>query len=175
MKKKLKKVAPVFLSVVVLITLAGTAAFAQQRPSEKTPREKVQLGRGMSLIAPGLMEVAVRTNLFLQLADQIELTPEQRKTLEELFFETQKYVAQREADLDVADAELRRLLTREQIDLALVRAKVKEIESIRTDAGVKRIEAVLKAINTLTHEQHLKVMVLAREPGQQQPRNQIYQ
>ena len=175
MKKELKKVVPVFLSITVLVLSAGAAAFGQQKSSEQTPREKVQLGRGMSLIAPGLMEVAVRTNLFLQLADQIELTPEQRKTLEELFFETQKYSAQREADLDVADAELRRLLTREQIDLAAVRAKVKEIEGVRTDAGVQRIEAVLKAINTLTHEQHLKVMVLAREPASQQPRDQIYQ
>ena len=175
MIKGLKKLAPVFLSITVLMVLAGAAAFAQQKPSDSTAREEVQLGRGMSLIAPGLMEVGASTNLFLQLADRIELTPGQRKTLEELFFEAQKYGAQREADLDVADAELRRLLTREQIDLALVRAKIKEMEAIRTDAGVRRIETVLKAIKTLTHEQHLKVMVLAREPAAQQPRDQVYQ
>ena len=175
MKKELKKLAPFFFSVTVLVVSAGGAVSAQQKPSDSTPREEVQLGRGMSLIAPGLMEVAVRTNLFLQLADRIELTPEQRKTLEELFFEAQKYSAQSEADLDVADAELRRLLTREQIDLAAVRAKIKEIEAVRTDAGMRKIETVLKAINTLTHEQHLKVMVLAREPAVQQPRDQIFQ
>ena len=174
MKNELKKLIPVFLSMTVLVLSAGKGV-AQQKPSPPAPREEVQLGRGMSLIAPSLMELGAKTNFFLQLADRIDLTPGQRKTLEELFFEAQKYGAQREADLDVADAELRRLLTREQIDLASVRAKIKEIEAVRADAGMRRIEMVLKAIKTLTHEQHLKVMVLALEPDAQQPRGQTFQ
>jgi hypothetical protein len=44
-----------------------------------------------------------------------------------------------------------------------VRAKVKESEVILSDVKISRIEAVLKAINTLTHEQHLKIVMLNRE------------
>lgn len=176
MRNGLKKLVRVALSVTVLVLAAGAVSFAQERPPDTPAREEVQLGRGMSLIAPGLIEVGSRTDLFLQFADRIELTPQQRKTLEELFFEAQKDGARSEADLDVADAELRRLLTREQIDLASVRAKVGEIEAARGEAVMRRLEAVLKAIKTLTHEQHLKVMVLGRESATPpRPRDQIYQ
>jgi Spy/CpxP family protein refolding chaperone len=117
----------------------------------------------MSLIAPGLMQIGSETNFFLLIADQIRLTEEQRATLEELVFEFQKYSVQKLADLNVADAELERLLTRDKIDLDAVRAKVKEIEAINTEVKMRRIESLLKAINTLTHEQHLKIVTLVRE------------
>jgi Spy/CpxP family protein refolding chaperone len=80
-----------------------------------------------------------------------------------MYFEIQKYSLRREVDLDVADAELRRLLSNDRVDLAAVRSKVKEIETIQTEATTKKIEAVLQAIAVLTHDQHLKVMLLVRE------------
>jgi len=54
-------------------------------------------------------------------------------------------------------------LTRDNIDLDAVRAKVREAEAITTDVKLRMIEAVLKAVTTLTHEQHLKVMILIQE------------
>jgi Spy/CpxP family protein refolding chaperone len=63
----------------------------------------------------------------------------------------------------VVDAELERLLTRDNIDLDAVRAKVKESEGINTDIKTRQIESLLKAINTLTHEQHLRILTLVQE------------
>jgi Spy/CpxP family protein refolding chaperone len=148
---------------MVILALGSTLTVAQQKPRSEPQRQEVQLGRGMSFIAPALMQIGSETNFFLLVADQIRLTEEQRTTLEEIVFEFQKYSVQKLADLNVAEAELERLLTRDKIDLDAVRAKVKEIEAINTDVKMQKIESLLKAINTLTHEQHLKIVTLVRE------------
>lgn len=149
--------------VFAILLLGSISAFAQNKPPAEPQKQEVQLGRGMSLIAPGLMQVGVETNFFLRLADQLQLADKQRAALEEIAYEYQKYSVQKLADRDVADAELQRLLTRDNIDLDAVRAKVREAEAITTDVKIRMIEAVLKAVTTLTHEQHLKVMILIQE------------
>jgi len=151
------------LALAVLL-LSGAYALAQQKPAPgELPKQEVQLGRGMSLIAPGPMQVGVETNFFLRLDDQLQLADKQRTALEEIAYEYQKYSVQKLADRDVADAELQRLLTLDNIDLDAVRAKVREAEAITTDVKLRMIESVLKAVTTLTHEQHLKVMTLIQE------------
>jgi Spy/CpxP family protein refolding chaperone len=162
--------------IFAILLLGGNSAFAQNKPHGEPPKQEVQLGRGMSLIAPGLMQVGVETNFFLRLADQLQLADKQRTALEEIASEYQKYSVQRLADRDVADAELQRLLTRDNIDLDAVRAKVREAEAITTDVKIRMIEAVLKAVTTLTHEQHLKVMTLIQElqtPKERPPAGRI--
>jgi Spy/CpxP family protein refolding chaperone len=132
--------------IFAILLLGGNSAFAQNKPHGEPPKQEVQLGRGMSLIAPGLMQVGVETNFFLRLADQLQLADKQRVALEEIAFEYQKYSVQRLADRDVADAELQRLLTRDNIDLDAVRAKVREAEAITTDVKIRMIEALLTAV-----------------------------
>ena len=153
------------LFIVLMLALGSSLVLAQQRPRQETRKQEIQLGSGMSLIAPGLIQIGSETNLFLTLAEQIGLTNEQRKALEAIAWDFQKFSVQRMADLNVAEAELERLLTRENIDLEAVRAKIREAESIATDVKIRKVEALLKALNTLTHEQHLKIVTLYREPA----------
>ena len=152
-----------FIVSIAILTLSTSLTFAQQKPRTQTPRSQIQLGRGMNLITPGLMQIGLDTNLFLLIGDQNRLTEEQRGTLEELVFDLQKYSFQKLADLNVVDAELERLLTRDNIDLDAVCAKVKESEAINTDIKTRQIESALKAINTLTHEQHLRIVTLVQK------------
>lgn len=147
--------------IVLMLTLAATAQRIQ-RP-DAAGGKKIELGRGMSLINADLMQIAAETDLFLRLADRISLSGEQVKKLGDLYIDLQKYAIRRQADLDVADAELRRLVNNDRVDLAAVRAKVKEIESLESDFTMKKIETVLQAVGTLTHDQHLKVLLLVRE------------
>jgi Spy/CpxP family protein refolding chaperone len=149
--------------VLAALPLSSAFTFAQNKPAGEQPKQESQLGRGMSLIAPGLIQVGLETNFFLQIADQIQLTEKQLSALAEIAYESQKYSVQKLADRDVTDAELQRLLTRDNIDLDAVRAKVREAEEIEAGVKINKIEAVLKAINTLTHEQHLKIVTLSRE------------
>lgn len=150
------------LIIVALVVLSATSAMSQPTRAMPSPRE-FELGRGMERINSDLIQIAVKTDLFLQFAERVNLTGAQQKKLEELFFEIQKYRVRRQADLDVADAELKRLLSNEQVDLAAVRSKVREVESIQADVTFQSIEAVLRAINVLTHAQHLKIMLLVRD------------
>lgn len=145
---------------VLALTLAATA---QQTRRLETGGKKIELGRGMSLINADLMQIAAETDLFLRLADRISLSGEQVKKLGDLYIDLQKYAIRRQADLDVADAELRRLVNNDRVDLAAVRSKVKEVESLQTEFTMKKIEAVLQAVGALTHDQHLKVLLLVRE------------
>ena len=174
-EKQIKKGLLVNLLLVVLILVKAATVSAQQvSPSSST--KEVQLGRGMSLITPGLMEIGSQSRLFLAFGDKLQLSAEQRKNLEDLYIRIQTYSFQREADLDVADAELKRLLTRDTVDLAAVKQKMKDIEAIRLEVDIKKIETLLQAINALSHEQHLQVILLTRDLEQaNKPRAPIFQ
>lgn len=151
------------LIILGLILLLVAIVQGQSNLGNQNNAKQVQLGRGMSIMTTDLMQIAAQSDLFLQFSEKIGLTETQVKKLEGLYLEFQKYDIRRQSDLDVADAELRRLLTNDSVDLNAVRAKVKEIEAIQTDLTMKKIETVLEAIKTLTHDQHLKVMLLVRE------------
>ena len=159
---KTKKLTRAAAALVLLAALTAAPALGQQGAAAEKRREQIELGRGMSMVAPNLIEVAVRTNLFLLLADRVQMTGVQKSKLEELMFDFQRFAAQKQADYDVADAELSRLLTRDTVDMGEVRAKVREIESLNADLNIRKYESVIKAIGVLTHEQHLKVVALSR-------------
>lgn len=151
------------LATLGLIFLAATFVSAQSNLRVQSDQKKVELGRGMSILTADLMQIAAQSDLFLQFSEKVGLTENQVKKLEELYLDFQKFSIRRQSDLDVADAELRRLITNDNVDLNAVRAKVKEIEAIQTDLTMKKIETVLESIKTLTHDQHLKVMLFVRE------------
>lgn len=149
--------------ILGLILLMAAIVPAQSNLRIQSNAKQVELGRGMSIMTADLMQIAAQSDLFLQLTEKIGLTENQVKKLEELYLDFQKYSIRRQSDLDVADAELQRLMTNDSVDLNAVRAKVKEIEAIQTDLTMKKIETVLQSIKTLTHDQHLKVMLFVRE------------
>ena len=158
--QKVKFLFGLAVAAAIIFTSSATT-HAQQMPKSKI-QQSFEMGRGMSPINADLMEIAIGSDFFLRFRDAIKLTSEQRRKLEETFFGIQTYTVRRKADLDVTDAEVRRLLSSDRVNLVAVRAKVAEIESIQSEATFKRIEATLKAISVLTHEQHLRVMLLAR-------------
>lgn len=161
-----------FLIIAVIIILtAASVVTAQQKPRAKSSENTIDLGLGMSLLTQDLMQIAAKSDLFLRFAEKINLTKEQQNKLEEMYFDIQQYSVRREADLNVADAELRRLLAADRVDLAAVRVKVKEAEAIQSEATMKKFETVLQAIGTLTHDQHIRVMLLVRENLQPEPQS----
>ena len=177
MKTLIKNRMALTLAAVALLgALTATPAFGRQGRTGKTGREQIELGRGMSLVAPNLIEIGMRTNMFLLLADRVQMTAEQKSKLEEIMFDFQRFATQKQADYDVADAELTRLLTRDTVDMGEVRAKVRDIEALNADLNVRKYEALLKAIGVLTHEQHLKVVALGRTlaPEQRPDSGKVY-
>ena len=158
----------ILVKLAVAVLMLATIATAQKKPKPTTLERQFDLGAGMSYMSSDLMQIAAKTDLFLMFADEIKLTSDQQKKLEEMFFEIQKYQLQRQTDLDVADAELRRLVSRDRVDLIAVKAKVKEVEAVQADITIKQIEAVLQAIAVLSHEQHIQVMTIVRRKFKEQ-------
>ena len=83
MQKHIGKVLAV--AVLLLMVISGTAitSSAQQTPNDP-PNQQIELGRGMSAMTPGLMEIGSKTKLFLVFGDKLQLSTEQRKGLEDL-------------------------------------------------------------------------------------------
>ena len=175
MKSRMKTVLSIVVCSLAIVAFSNRTSSAQQAAKEPAAQE-IELGSGMSVITPGLMEIGAKTRLFLVFGDKLQLSPEQTKALEELYIRIQTYSFQREADLDVADAELKRLLTRDTVNLNAVKAKMKDIEAIRVEVDIKKIETLLQAINALTHRQHTQIILLARDLEEaSRPRAPIYQ
>lgn len=165
---------PIFIQIKALVVIAmilygAGLVMAQQKPRLVAGPRVVELGKGMSLLTADLMQIAAQSDLFLRFAAKIDLSKDQQTKLEEMYFEIQSYMVRRQADLDVADAEIRRLVTNENVDLGTVRAKVREMDEIETEATMNKIETILRAIKILTHGQHIRVMLLVRELQNQVP------
>ena len=152
------------LAAAGALFILGSVGLAQQSSMPKTRlRETLEMGRGMSPITADLIPIAVRSNFFLDLAQALQITPGKRKSLENLFFQVQQANVRSEADLDVVDAELRRSLSSDTVDMGDVRAKLIRMEKIRSDGQFMRIQATLRAIAILDHDQHLRALLLATE------------
>ena len=152
------------------LMIIGGATFGQQRRPQAPATQSANMGKGMALITPGLMEIGVQTKFFLTAADRIKLTDEQRTQLTEVAYQFQKLAGEKKADLGVAEAELQRMLAREQIDLAQVKLKLNQIQLLEADVEYAGIESVLKAIKSLTHEQHLLIITLVTTSAPEQPK-----
>lgn len=76
-REKFRNANRLAVAAIALITICG-AAFGQQRRPQAPATQSANMGKGMALITPGLMEIGVQTKLFLTVADRIKLTDEQR-------------------------------------------------------------------------------------------------
>jgi len=149
--------------------LLGGAVTGQDVRRQGPAAVPASMGKGMGMITPSLLEIGMQTKFFLTIGDRIKMTDEQRTQITEIAFEFQKLAGEKKGDLGVADAELQRMLGRDQIDLIQVKAKLKEIQALQADVEYSGIESLLKAIKVLTHEQHLLIMTIATtaEPDKQ--------
>lgn len=164
----LKRLKSILLAVGALTLLAVAVPGQERRLGPPTPASSV--GKGMGMITPTLLEVGTQTKFFLAIADRIKMTDEQRKQISDIAFQFQKLATEKKGDLGVAEAELQRMLGRDQVDLAQVKAKLKEIRLLEGDVEYAALENVLKAIKVLTHEQHLLIMTLLTSPTIDQPK-----
>ncbi len=149
---------------LVIALLAFNVSVSSQELKGSRPKTgtSVELGRGMSVMNTGLLRIASQTGLFLDMSVELQLTGEQKRKLEDLFFDNERLTTLRLADLQVNEAELQRLLSQESIDLAAIRQKLKESGQLNADLTYESIAAALRAIEVLNHEQHVKALIIVR-------------
>ncbi len=138
-------------SVVVLTTAIGCAPIQPPLPLEAQAPLRPVLGEQVPLIT-----------LMLWHARDLSLTPEQVRALETLRLDFQRTADLQTAELQRMELELQGLLSREQIDVASVEARIRRIEALRTDLRLGRIKTVEKGKAILTPEQWRKLLPLIR-------------
>ena len=158
-----------------LIALARPAAADQARPAfhEDLVQGWEDLGREFRELfgrwrehfttAPATEDRPL-LSLMLRHRDKLGLTAEQVRSLERLRSDFQKESIRKDADLRVAEMDLKALGDAQPVDLVKMEAKVREIERLRGDLRLARIRAVEKGKEQLTAEQRQKFQELLAEP-----------
>lgn len=134
-----------------LMTAVGCAPVQAPAPFEAQVPVRPVLGEQVPLIT-----------LMLWHARDLSLTPEQVRALETLRADFQRTADLQTAELQRIEVELQGLLSRGQIDLAQVEARIRKTEALRTDLRLGRIKTIEKAKATLTPEQWRRLLPLLR-------------
>jgi hypothetical protein len=91
---------------------------------------------------------------------ELGLSAPQVETLERLRAEFQKEAIRVEADVRIAETDLRALLAADPVDLARVEAKIREIERRRADLRVARVRTIEQGRAQLSPDQREKLRTL---------------
>ncbi|MDA8162786.1 MAG: Spy/CpxP family protein refolding chaperone [Desulfobacteraceae bacterium] len=84
------------------------------------------------------------------------LNEQQKKSIREAGDELLKESIRKRADIQIARIELKELLQNDNVDMAAVKAKLKQIASLQTDIRLSRIKAIEQAKAEMTPKQRMK-------------------
>ena len=120
-------------------------------------------GGGKAKENSGMMDGKGGEGHFLHLVHALDLTDEQHKAMEAIHFSHWKEVVRKEADLKVAEIELREVLAQETVKVSDAEKKIRAIADFRADLEIihLREREAVKAI--LTPEQLEKLNKQLRE------------
>ena len=98
------------------------------------------------------------TGFFLNHAQHITLTADQKSKLNRLKEKAMLDQASEQRKIDQAEQEVYALTGADQVDNSKIQAKIAETEKLRSGQRMSFIQAVSEASNVLTHEQHQALM-----------------
>ena len=98
------------------------------------------------------------TGFFLNHAQHITLTADQKSKLNRLKEKAMLDQASEQRKIDQAEQEVYALTGADQVDHSKIQAKIAETEKLRSGQRMSFIQAVSEASNVLTHEQHQALM-----------------
>lgn len=128
--------------------------------SEISPEMKCgKMGSGMmhgcKMMGEGMH--CCKKNFFLCCKDKLELTDEQVLSLKKVKMDFAKEDIQRDADLKIAELELKELLGVDKVDMEKVGKKIKSIANMKAEKKISHLKTFEKAKQVLTEEQLGKV------------------
>ncbi|NIR47451.1 Spy/CpxP family protein refolding chaperone [candidate division KSB1 bacterium] len=91
------------------------------------------------------------------LADELELTEDQRAQIKEQRFATQTSAIETRSKIQIAELELQKLMHEENVDENKVKSKVQEIGKLKTELRWNRVHGRLSMQEILTPEQKEKL------------------
>jgi Spy/CpxP family protein refolding chaperone len=114
-------------------------------------------GRGMG---PGMMggRMMEAEHHLALLLEGLALDEQQKKVIGEIKSSIKKDTIRRMADISIARLELKELVVQDPLDLKAVEAKVRQLESLRTEMHLAHIKALENIKTKLTPEQRNKLI-----------------
>ena len=94
-----------------------------------------------------------KKNFFLCCKDKFELTDDQVTSLKKIKLSFAKEDIQRDADLKIAELELKELMGADKIDMAKVEKMIKSIASMKAEKKISHLKTFEQAKQVLTQEQ----------------------
>jgi len=136
-----------FIVVACSLTFTGMPAFAQEMP---------QIDLEMSQITPALITIASKTQFFLDLTSDLQITADQITKLQDLLFQAELSDSRFSADLRIAGAQIERLLAEPKVDLKALQQMLEKRHQLAAQSDFSTLKFVISAIQILSHEQHIK-------------------
>lgn len=160
----MKRILSCFVWSVLLLFMAAQLSCAQPAPSRDEAEKVFQEERPFPMPPPapcpmgqmkGMPEF--RPPLMMHI-ESLKLNEKQREALKEIENNVSKVLIRKRADEQIAEIELRELLDKDPVDLKAVEAKLKQIETIKTETQLMMIRSVenMKAKLTAGQRQMLK-------------------
>jgi len=104
----------------------------------------------------------LRLLLTPQAAEELNLTEDQQDKLKELCYSHQEKVLEIKQKIEREQLELKKLMDADEPNESKIKAKVREIGSLRTDIQLTQVDLYFAARNILTDEQIEKIKSLRR-------------
>jgi len=121
------------------------------------PKSSNAMSGSKTMEAPHLLHVGAK-NFFLDYAQHIGLTPEQKTSLEGIKSVSMQQKATSQKQIEVAEQELWQLTSADQPNAVDIDKKVQETTKLRADQQMTFIHSVSMAANVLTPDQRVQVV-----------------
>ncbi len=151
------------LSLLLSVVFA-LPAFAQMMDMPMEPGGGYGPRMGMGRIGVDMMGMCLAN------ADKIGLSDEQIKKIKPIHREMQKKRAQFQADLKIAEIDMKEIMDVKDFDLEKASAQVKKISDLRTAHQLEMLKGMKEVRSILTEEQFKKMHKLMHEKmGEKKP------
>ncbi len=154
---------------IMLGSLFGLTQVASSQPSFPRPGFYEELGQTLDSLTQEVQDWSGRwwgrfsryeplnerplITLMLRYQDELGLTAEQVRNLEQLRADFDRESIRKDADLRIAQRDLEALLDAERVDVRQAEGKIREIERLRADLRIARIRTIEKGKAELSPEQ----------------------
>ncbi len=133
----------------------------RKQPGTSDPMAEMMRGMGMGRMSDLLGREHPLLSLALRHRQELGLSADQVKTLEELIQRFGKDAEARVSRIETAEQDLAALFKADSVDLGKVESKVREIETLRADLRIARIKTIVEGRAALTPEQRKKLEGMA--------------
>jgi len=138
--------------VVVALSFAAGNASAKMGGGKRGMACEGKCGEEKGMMMPG----DGMAHRFMKMVAMLELAPEQKKAVETIHLAHRKDVIRKEADIDVAEIELKEIMGKEPVNLDEVENKVRAIANLRADLEIMHLKTKEAIKAQLTPEQLVK-------------------